>query len=91
MAPGEGAPPRTHVLVSMTEKAAGAVSFDRLLVTGLLVALVLILLLSAALAWRGQREEAQLVLAFYKDLALILAGALANSVRHGKNERKDDA
>lgn len=75
-----------HMLVSMTEKAAGAVSFDRLLVTGLLAALILILLLAAILALRWDKEAGQLVLSFYKDLALILAGALANSVRHGKKD-----
>ena len=79
------------MLVSMTEKAAGAVSFDRLLVTGLLASLILILLLSTVLAWRGDKEQAQTVIGFYKDLALILAGALANSVRHGNKERSADA
>lgn len=91
MAGPEGGPTRTHVLVSMTEKAAGAMSFDRLLVAGLLAALMLTLLLSTVLAWNGDKELAQIVLSYYKDLSLILAGALANSVRHGGRERSTDA
>ena len=82
---------RPHVLVSMTEKAAGAMSFDRLLVAGLLASLMLILVLATVLAFCGDKEASLLVLGFYKDLALILAGALANSVRPGQRERSTDA
>ncbi len=80
-----------NVLVSMTEKAAEAVSFDRLLITGTMGLLAMILILSAALAWNGDKDRALLVLGFYKDIAIFLSGALANSLTHRKQEGKPDA
>lgn len=92
----EELPPRTvpakpHMLVEMTGRAADAVSFDRILITGLLAALILILVLAEILAYKGTADQAALVLTLFKDLALILAGALANSVRHSDRERKEDS
>lgn len=80
----------SEVIVGMTGKVADAISFDKLLVSGLLGCLAVILVASAILGWKGGEQPLGLVLGFYKDLALILAGALANSVRHSQKERKDD-
>jgi hypothetical protein len=78
------------MMFKAAEAVSKAASFDRLLIAGLLAALGIILLLSAALALRFGAENKDLVSfvgGFYKDTALILVGALANSVRHrGKQE-----
>jgi hypothetical protein len=70
--------------------ATKAVRFDRIVVVGLLVILALIVSLSFALPLVAPAESktVEFTLAFFKDIALILVGALANSVRH---KSADDA
>lgn len=80
---------RVVLMMKAAEAASKAVSFDRLLITGLLASLGVILLLSAILALKFGADNKDLVTfvgAFYKDTALILVGALANSVRHRGNK-----
>ena len=73
---------RKGILYQVTERAVSAVSFDRLLVAGMLISLFLIITLSAVLAWKEGTKLAEVVIGIYKDLALTLTGALANSIRH---------
>lgn len=76
---------KRRIIFAVTEKAAAAISFDRILIVGLLFALVVILVFSVVLVWITWSDDSKIgenVIMFYKDLALILAGALANSVRH---------
>jgi hypothetical protein len=66
--------------------ATKAVRFDRIVIVGLLVILALIIILSFALPLVSPESEGgKFVLGFFKDTALILVGALSNSVRQ-KNE-----
>ncbi len=74
--------------LKVTESVADAVSFDRILVTGFLGILAVILLISAILTiifGTENKETVSYSLALYKDIALILVGALANSVMHKNN------
>lgn len=75
------------VLERTTDTVVSAISFDKILVFGLLTALIIILLLSALLSYQFGSLNKDIVAftnSFYKDTALILVGALANSVRHKK-------
>lgn len=68
---------------SAISKAFDAVSFDRIVIVGLLVVLIMTITASflvPALSLQG--EESKFILAFFKDVALIIVGALANSLRN---------
>ncbi len=66
-------------------------SFGKIVVYGLLFSLVLIVALSFVLSVFPKINEkmAEFSLSFYKDIALILVGALANSVSHKENKKND--
>jgi hypothetical protein len=66
--------------------ATKAVRFDRIVITGLLIILAMIVVLSFVMPLLAPDSKGvDFVLGFFKDMALIMVGALANSVRqkHG--------
>jgi len=80
--------PTSNVWTKTAMFASQAISFDRLLVVGLLVVLGVVMLLAAVLALRFGTENKEVVLfvgEMYKNVALTLMGALANSVSHKSN------
>jgi len=80
-------------MLRAAESIAGAVSFDRLLITGLLVVLAAILVLSGTISlYYGSdvKDAITFVLKFYKDMGLMigggLIGALASHIRSNEKE-----
>jgi hypothetical protein len=69
-------------------QATKAVRFDRIVIVGLLAVLALIVVLSFVLPLTvpSDSKAAEFVLSFFKDVALILVGALSNSVRQKHTE-----
>ncbi len=72
--------------------AARAFSFDRLVVSGLLLIVALSMLASFLIPFiQGPNERlAEMVLEFNKNVVMILVGALANSVQHRAEHRVGD-
>ena len=73
------------------DSATKAVRFDRIVVIGLLIILAMILVFAFVLplVTPDGSKAAEFVLAFFKDTALILVGALANSVRHKSGDEPE--
>lgn len=69
--------------------ATKAVRFERIVVVGLLAILALIVILSFVLPLVAPESKGgEFVLAFFKDMALIMVGALANSLSKHKNDEE---
>ena len=77
---------------TMMETAAGAVNFKRILIVGLLALLAMIVALSFTLSYAPPQETKgiEFTLAYFKDLALMMAGGLISSLS-GHQENKPDA
>lgn len=80
--------------IKSMELATKAINFQMLLVGGLIGSFILILVLTSLLAKRfgtANNDLVETVVGFYKDSALIILGALANTVQHrAQNERSTD-
>ena len=72
--------------VMAAEAAAAAVSFERLLATGVFFFLGVVTLFAFALAWRADSPEVtSAVMGHYKDISFMIVGALVTSLRsHGR-------
>lgn len=79
----------TETPIQAPQETAFGVGFEKVVGVGMLIILAGLLAFSYLALSLGMATDKTLdfVLAFYKDIGLILVGALANSVRH-KNEGK---
>lgn len=78
---------QTGGFVQAAQAAAKAVSFERILTVGLLMTVGVLIFLAYDLARRpptGDTKNAEFVLSFFKDLAIMQVGALVGSMRSHK-------